>query len=160
MEGSGLGKGPFRLAAETCNATTWSSAKLYLENTDADVIFLEEHHLLQDDVPEASRWSLRRGWKSVWTPAVPGAKADTSTRSTQGGVAIFARRWLGLSKTPQENRSREEWPTELVPGRLLTAKLLLPGGRPLALYGFYLKCREGMSAFNKGVLCKFAEHVE
>ena len=61
--------------------------------TTAHVVLNQEHHLREERVAEASQWALRRGWKSLWSAALPGASATSS----RGGVAIFVRSSLGLA---------------------------------------------------------------
>ncbi len=76
----------FALTVETFNGTAWGSCQLYLQNTRAHVVLLQEHHLAAKDVAEASRWLHARGWKSVFVPAAPG-QGD----GIVGGTAVLVR---------------------------------------------------------------------
>ena len=60
-------------------------------STDAHVVLIQEHKLLEADIPAASAWADRQGWSAVWQPAEPGRRGGASV-----GVAILARRGVGL----------------------------------------------------------------
>ena len=46
----------FGLVAVTANTTCWSSAKEFLMSTDAHLVFVQEHKLFEQDIPQASQW--------------------------------------------------------------------------------------------------------
>ena len=155
-------KRDFRLKLETCNATAWKSGKAYLQTTKAHVVFMQETHLRENDsIDEASAWAKARGWKSLWVPAAEGAIAEAGDASCRGGVAIFARNFLGLGPIKKSGAGKGEENEEhcLVEGRLLGAEVLIPGGKKFAAYSVYLQTAEGLKAFNKGILAKMAESI-
>ena len=118
-----------------------------------------QHHLAEDEqVAEAQEWLKRRGWKSLFAAAVPGKKAATSSKSTQGGVAILARDWLGLNYFGKG--SKEAKTVVVYPGRVAGAKVILPGGRSIAVYSVYMRVGEKLSLVNRAILAKLAEHVQ
>eukprot|EP00959_Pyramimonas_sp_CCMP1952_P060822 1270597-Pyramimonas_sp.AAC.1 len=49
---------------ETCNVSLWGSGQLWLQKTAADVVVMQEHKQLQDQLASASSWAIRHGWKS------------------------------------------------------------------------------------------------
>ena len=68
-------KKDFNLKIETCNATSWSAARAYLKETDAHIVLMQEHHLAEAEVAEASNILKKMGWKSLWTTAVRSGRA-------------------------------------------------------------------------------------
>ena len=64
-------KESYALKVVTVNSTAWGPAKKFLLVTDANVIFLQEHRLVQGAIAEASRWAEAQGWSSIWGPAEP-----------------------------------------------------------------------------------------
>ncbi len=126
----------FQLTADTVNATSWGSLKRYLRSSTAHLVLAQEHHLGPDAIPTASAWALRRGWRSIITPALRG-----EGNGWRAGVAIFARAELGLSM-PRVG------PHEVVLGRAVAALLEAPGYRPCTVVSLYLKDGDGLSAEN------------
>ena len=61
----------FTLKAVTVNATSWGSAQACLMATDANLVFLQEHKLTDDKIPEATQWTDSEGWNAVWEAAGP-----------------------------------------------------------------------------------------
>ena len=84
---------------------------MLMESSSEDIFIIQEHRLPARDIPEASAWALKRGWKSLWSPAVEGTPGDR--RTTHGGVAIMVRKWLGLTVPPQYGQPRGEWAIDL-----------------------------------------------
>jgi hypothetical protein len=79
-------EGKFQLEIETVNATAWRSAVRRLERSSAQVVLVQETRVLRRDVPRFSAQARRKGWQTLWSPAVPGKRGKAS-----GGVAICAR---------------------------------------------------------------------
>ena len=153
-------KANFTLKTETCNSTSWSAAKAFLETTGAHVVCLQEHRLPQEEVAEASAWAIRAGWKSVWSAAVQGEAFERNRNATSGGVALFCRKWLGMTAADQDDKRRKDWPFELWPGRLVAAKVLVPGGRPIIMYSSYLVCGEELGPKNRAILEVLGKHID
>ncbi len=126
----------FTLGVESCNCTSWGSARRYLRRTKAGAVLLQEHHLSPQRVPEASAWALRHGWHSLFLPAEEGDGAGW-----RAGVAILARPHMGLS-VPHAG------PIEIVPSRVMAASIEPPGYRRCTLVCAYLEDGKGVSATN------------
>ncbi len=82
---------PFVLKLATANTTGWRPLQNFLCTTDANVIFAQEHRLLEDAIPMASAWARKHGWKSVWAPAKRGSGGGASA-----GTVVLARDVMGL----------------------------------------------------------------
>ncbi len=134
--GQSDGRQVFELTIETANATSWGSMKRYLRSTPAHLVLAQEHHLGPEAILAASAWALRRGWRSVFAPAV---KGDGS--GWKAGVAIFARDELGLSMPRVGSHV-------ITPGRAVAALLEAPGYRPCTVVSIYLEDGAGLSAAN------------
>ncbi len=127
----------FALTIETVNGTAWGSMYSYLLTaTAAHIILCQEHHLGPADIPAASAAALRIGWQSIFVPAAPGCG-----EGWRGGVAIFARRFIGLSPP----RIGEY---EVVPARALAVMAEAPGYRPFVAVSVYLEHGHGVDAVN------------
>ncbi len=127
----------FSLAIETVNGTAWGSMYNYLMTaTAAHIILCQEHHLGPADIPAASAAALRIGWQSIFVPATPG-----SGEGWRGGVAVFARRFVGLSP-PRVGTY------EVVPARALAVMAEAPGYRPFVALSVYLEHGHGVDAVN------------
>ena len=48
------------------------------------LVFQNKHGLLQEQLPEASRWLRQRGWASLWEPA------SSTGKGSSGGTGIAA----------------------------------------------------------------------
>ena len=57
------------LVVETVNATSWNSVQNWLVETKAHVLFIQETKIPETKVAEVSERVLKRGWKSLWSPA-------------------------------------------------------------------------------------------
>ena len=79
------------LEVATYNINAWSSFKDKLGELSCHVVLLQEHRLALDQIPAASSFCLRRGWKSIWSPAT-----STQAGGKSGGTAVLARAGLGL----------------------------------------------------------------
>ncbi len=86
---------PWALSATTANTTGWGPLERLLQSTTADVILAQEHRLRGAQMAEASEWVWKKGWKSIWAEA-----NKTPEGGLSGGVAVFARQHLGLTKPP------------------------------------------------------------
>ena len=138
----------FQLCCAMVNATSWSSMKVYLQTTRANVVLGAEMHTIGVQTAEASQWAINHGWKSIWEDAIPGADANHSI----GGVAIFARSFLGLSLPPSG-------PSTVVRGRVVSALVNTPGTHGFVAYAGYFVVSEGLSARNLGLLQAIGEHI-
>ncbi len=134
--GSDVDVAPFALSVETVNCTAWGSAMRRLRCTRAELVLLQEHHLPQSRIADASAWALRHGWHSLFSPAVEGTGGGW-----RGGVAVLARPHIGLG-------APAAGPIEVVPARVLAASVEPPGFRRTTVLSVYLEDGKGTSAAN------------
>ena len=125
----------------TANCTSWSSAKDLILNPLAHVLAVQETKVVKgSDIDEASSWAIKRGWKSLWCPAVPTAKGGVSA-----GLAILARQELALVEAAI--------PDEAVwPGHLQAGVVQAPGHRDFLLINVYLYTGIGLNVRNLELL--------
>ncbi len=138
----------FALRIEAVNTTGWRALQRRLLSTEAHALLAQETWLSQDAIPAASAWAKRRGWHSIWAPAVAGPRGGAS-----GGVAIFARESIGL-------RFPEGGSHVLYPGRAVAAVLEPPAHRPLLLVSSYLCHGVGPNAENLELLAAIGTRVQ
>ena len=129
------------LQVATANCTCWASAKDLVVNPFAHVLALQETKLDRAaDIDEASSWAIKRGWKSLWSPALRTAKGGVSA-----GLAILAREELALLE-PDLPEGMER------PGRVQAAVLQAPGHRSCLIVNVYLYTGIGLSVRNLELL--------
>ncbi len=138
----------FQLEVETLNATAWRSAVRRLERTSAQVVLVQETRVLARDVPRLSAQAQRRGWQTLWSPAIPGKRGKAS-----GGVAICAKMPVSLAAPPRG-------PSDVVKGRVVAGMVEAPGCRPTVVYSGYLRDGVGANAENLGYLAKVGAHCK
>ncbi len=138
---------PFALQVITANCTGWGPLQRLPESTAAHAVLAQEHHLRGIDVAAASQGAKARGWKSLWAEAEPG-----TGEGTRGGVAVFVRDFLGLS--------RPHWGDHvLASGRVVAAMMEGPGCRPTLLVSAYFRDGEGLSAANRALMAAIGERL-
>jgi len=141
------------LEVETVNGTSWSAILHRLRTTKADVVLAQEHRCLPEAIAEASEAAKKLGWKSVWAPAKRTSDENLDdSRYSSGGVAIFARTYIGLSKT------FEDEPEVISEARAISAKISAPGLGTVVVYSLYLVTGVGLNIDNVNILEKLAEH--
>ncbi len=128
------------------NATGWRSALRRLERTSAQVVMVQETKVLARDVPRLSAQAARRGWQTIWSPALPGKGGKA-----RGGVAICAKSPVALSRPPRG-------PSDVIRGRVAAAMIEAPGCRPTVCYCGYLKDGVGANAENLSYLANVGAH--
>jgi len=143
------------VAFETCNGTSWTAIRDRLLYSQADVIFAQEHRLLEEDIVDKTAQVKRLGWKAVWAPAVP-TDDSNDKRSTSGGVAIFVKKHLGLTHVEDDGVRCPP----LVEARLLAARFVAPGLGPVILYCGYFMCGVGLNSFNKDMIAKLHQDAQ
>jgi len=132
---------------ESINSTSWAALLERLKTSQADVIFAQETRTIASMVNERSAIAKKLGWKSLWAPAKATNEASPDDeRSTSGGVAIFVRAHLGLSKL-DENLSEV-----IVDARVVGGKLTVPGSGPIAIYSVYMVTGVGLNHDNREIL--------
>ncbi len=132
---------------ESVNATGWKPLKRRLASTSAQVLLAQETWTGSSRIPQASAWARRRGWKSLWAPAVRGSGGGMS-----GGVAIFVRDYLGL-RLPQVGDY--VWHE----ARAVAGILEAPGFRPFFIASIYLHSGDGPGARNLAVLSDIGKAI-
>ncbi len=138
----------FALRVEAVNATGWRALQRRLLSTSAHALMAQETWLSQDAIPAASAWAKRKGWHSVWAPALEGPNGGAS-----GGVAIFARDSIGL-------RYPEGGSHIICLGRAVAAVLEPPAHRPFLLVSTYLCHGVGPNAENLDLLARVGARVQ
>ncbi len=136
------------LTAETVNSTGWGPLRRRLLGTPAQLVLAQETWIRPCQVREASDWATRHGWDSVWAPALVGPGGGAS-----GGVAIFARRGLGL-------RFPAVGPHIIVEGRAVAAFCEPPGHRPILTVSAYMIDGRGVQPANRAILTKIGRCAE
>ncbi len=117
----------FELVIDTINGTAWGPISRHLQNTQAQLLLCQEHHLGPADAAAASAYALRQGWQPLILPAAPGEGGGW-----RGGVAILARSPLRLLP-PRVG------PYEIVPARAMAAVVEAPGYRAFTAVSIYLE---------------------
>ncbi len=136
----------FQLEVESVNATAWRSAVRRIERSPAQVLLVQETKVLARDIPKMSAQARRRGWQTLWSPAIPGKRGKAS-----GGVAICAKLPVALSGPPRG-------PSEVVQGRVVAGMIEAPGCRPTVVYSGYFKDGVGANEENLGYLARVGAH--
>jgi hypothetical protein len=108
----------FSMIMETANTTGWRALKRRLCTTKAHLLFAQETRIRARDVPMASSWARRHGWKSLWSPAIRGRRGGPAA-----GVAVFAKDFLGLRAPPMGGQA-------IYDGRAVAGVVDAPGYRP------------------------------
>ena len=117
----------YQLPVETYKSTSWASMGQRVTGTEAHVVLAQEVHLQGIDIEYVSQWARVRGWRGIIEEAIPGRVQPFSS----GGVAIFARDWLGLSPWPVLAEHRQH-------GRLVAGTLEAPGYGRVMLVSAYM----------------------
>ncbi len=81
-------------AFDSVNGNAWAGSLGYLETASADVAMIQETKKRRRDVDAAEREALRVGWRASAQAAI-----TTEAGGVSGGVAVAARRWIGMSRT-------------------------------------------------------------
>ena len=148
------------LKVETVNSSNWGPAKSWLSMTDASVVLLQEHHLSPDRCVEARAWCQKRGWKALFSPALPGSKDDH--RSWTAGVAILVREALGLARWTAglQELAPQTSDDGIVPGRLVAGIVTLLDGVAIAVASGYWFSGQGLKECNLrlfSAVCQLAQ---
>ncbi len=139
---------PFTLSVVTANTTGWRPLQRLLDRTKAGVVFAQEHRLLPEDVPAASAWARKRGWKTIWAPATVGPGGGAS-----GGTVVCARAFMGL-------RHPDKGGAIVAEGRVAAAIIEPPACRPFVGYAAYFYDGQGLSRANLGLAAAIGAHWE
>eukprot|EP00959_Pyramimonas_sp_CCMP1952_P357705 7489521-Pyramimonas_sp.AAC.1 len=98
----------------------------------------ERRILAREGVHKASAWSTRRGWRGIWGPAAPGEGSGST-----GGVAIFARDFLGLHLNPAQGTQES---------RVISGIVGIPGGTEFCVTSVYHYDSSGFDSKNQHLL--------
>ncbi len=105
------------LSITTGNGTGWGSVLEWIGEHRGHIICAQEHRILQlDDIEYERRRAIARGWKSLWTPAVP---SGTEANAASGGTVILVKSHIGMAKPPGGEA--------VVPGRVTAAMIETAG---------------------------------
>ena len=135
----------FQLVLDTVNVTSWAAGQEYLTATPANLVCMQEHKLADmTDIDGAARWADTQGWTSIWSAAKITLKGGHS-----GGVAVFARRGIGIRDggivTDEEHR-------------LLSAIIEAPGAPKFDLTSSYFRTGTGMTGTNASLMADLVQH--
>ncbi len=115
------------------------------------MICAQEHKVLEADIAVEKNKALARGWKSLWSPAVP---SGTAANQASGGTAVFVRNHIGVEKPPGGEI--------VVPGHAAAAMIETSGMGWLVLYSVCGVCGDELGARNweicKAVCCHATAH--
>ena len=136
----------FQPKLETVNATSWASAVEYLRETDAHVVCLQEHKLVDSKIDAANEQVQAAGWKAVWSPAILTAKGAPSC-----GVAICVKDGIGVFKTALDTAQ---------PHRMIASTVEFPGLPAILLISAYFRTGSGMVGRNLELLRDGCRHIE
>ncbi len=139
---------PFVLKLATANTTGWRPLQNFLCTTDANVIFAQEHRLLEDAIPMASAWARNHGWKSVWAPAKRGSGGGASA-----GTVVLARDVMGL-------RHPDRGGAVVADAHAVAAVIEPPSSRPFIGYAAYYLHGQGLSKANLALTADIGAHWE
>ncbi len=138
----------YSLVVDTVNGTSWGPLARYLLRTRADLLLYQEHHLGPEQIPAASALAQRLGWNSIFLPAAKG-EGD----GWRGGVAVLARRCIGLSP-PRVGMY------EVVPARVMAVLVEAPGYRPFTAISAYLEHGQGLGDRNMEIMEEVGMFIE
>ena len=136
----------------TVNCTGWSSAQdliagPLLKQARVKVLFLQEHHLTATDtLADAKQWASSRGWDSHWSAAV------ATEGGSSGGVAVLARKELGMARAPETGVVIEE-------GRAVSGYIPSFRRGGLTVVSCYLRHSVGWDADNAATCRAVAQHL-
>jgi endonuclease/exonuclease/phosphatase family metal-dependent hydrolase len=139
---------PFQIRTLTINCTTTVALKPFLRETQANVVFVQEHHMRGDGLLQLAETLRGWGWTGVWAQAAGGATESHSS----GGVAV-------LAKAPVVATALEGLQVKEHGGRLVAAMLIAPQARPFTGYSVYLHDSVGMSPANRAIMHEWGEHA-
>jgi exonuclease III len=133
----------FGLRIVTANTSSWSTAQLFLAQTTAHVVCVQEHKLHgQEKIDEAYAWAAKLGWTSIWSQAVMTEKDGYS-----GGVAIFARNGVGLRQQDIDTSTSH---------RVVAGILEAPSIPVMDIVSVYFKSVTGMSGEKADLMAELA----
>ena len=77
---------------DTCNPNCWDTgARQILQRTAADIVLMQETKAREDKCDQKRGHALKLGWRAALSPAL-----TTAVHGASGGVAVCARRGLGM----------------------------------------------------------------
>ena len=136
----------------TANTTSWGSAKLFLFETKADVVMIQEHKLTSDlEIATAVQYAKDQGWTMVIEKAAVGLSGNAGS----AGVAVLARSSLRMTKF-QVPTSDEG---EVNASRFVAAQLEISGYPCMMVASIYLKVELGITGENLDLLTQVARVV-
>ena len=104
--------GGSQLDMVTFNGSCWTTAKALIEETRAQVVFVQEVRLDQQQCLEAKDALKKKGWKVFVSAA-----RRTGRGGLSAGVAMVCRAWLDVWQC------EEQFGDQVVPGRCIHAFL-------------------------------------
>ncbi len=136
-------------ALDTYNGNAMATAQLYLQDTAADAVCLQESKVLAADVPSAQRMAKGARWSLALEPA----RLTDEGGGASGGTGVAARSFLGLAEV-EDLPDMEELHSRVKVAHL---RAVCKGG--IFLVSAYLWCSEGLSARNLALLQALAQVI-
>ncbi len=133
----------------TGNGTGWGTILNWISGHHGHVICAQEHNVmhLEDVVCERGR-ALARGWKTIWSPAVP---SGSEANEASGGAVVLVRAHIGVDIPPGGE--------VVVPGHVAAAMVETASLGWTVIYSVYGKCGDELGARNWAICEAIACHA-
>ena len=133
----------------TCNCTSLTSARQWLEGKDFQVVCLQEIKRDQGMVGEVAMWAKRQGWRAHVTPSV-----RTEAEGLSAGAMVLVKDYIG---------SRTVKPEVLLPyiqdGRVAVCLANKCKGHNLVVVSIYCMASVGMNDYNVKLLDAVGQYI-
>ena len=146
----GVGQAAFALSVVTANVNAAGTLRRFLPKLDIaiNVVLVQEVRTLLGGLDDLSSWCKKRGWKSLWLPAINTGPGVSS------GVGILVRDYMGLTCCPAG-----EGGSEVYGSRVLAAKVQFPGALAITAYSAYFVDGTGMADQNVLIASALGKHI-
>ena len=141
-----LGKDDPPLAMVSFNGSCWSTARAEILQLPPEVlcVCVQEHHLLEHMIDEASAAMASAGWGSYW-----GAALRLPSGLSSGGVAVLVRLSTGSAG---KQAFKEPGEQETMRHRAIAVDVDLPGFGKIEVWSIYLLCGDRLGRHNTEML--------
>ncbi len=137
------------LSVTTGNGTGWGTILDWLDGHQGHVICAQEHRILdRTDVLYEKHRALAKGWKSMWSPAIP---SGTAANEASGGTVVLVKAHIGVERPPGGE--------DVVPGRAAAAMIETAGLGWIVVYSVYGACGEDLGQRNWDLCQAIAAHA-
>ncbi len=136
------------MSLTTGNGTGWGTILEWIGSHRGEIICAQEHKVLSEDIPYERHRAMAKGWKTLWSPAVP---SGTEANRPSGGTVIMARKHIGMAVPPGGE--------VVIEGHVCAAMIETNGMGWLAVYSVYGYCGEELGGRNWRICCAIADHA-